>query len=189
MNIGNKKLKANHLYTIAYKMTTLQEINELIEEKKYLQQKLWLEMETRRHAMKEAESEWEAVLKEIRILEDKRMDFHKSEINEEEKAYVIGQLKHLEIVLNQPNVIYIQIHLSEPDYESKTLNIKMTTEFLSEGLHHDVSIWSCKKAIIDLVASCIHVPISESLDTEYQQNYSLFSWNKKDNPITQMFKV
>lgn len=171
-------------------MTTLEEINEKIGEKEREKRNLWVVMGNKQKAFEEAESEWTAMIDEIRELKAKKQMLNEAELTKEEKTYVNEKLKQLEVFLNQPDIVKIQLTVAEPDHESKNLNIRIKTDFETQGLELDVDIWSNRRAVIDRVHSCIHVPLyKEEKETDYRCHSNYYIWTKEEYPNVQMFKL
>lgn len=172
-------------------MATLDELNDQISEKERIQRKLWLEIQDKKKAVADIEQEWECVLEEIRDLEEQKKLLKIYEMNEAEKQYVDEQITRLEQLLNEPNVSAIDFSIAEPDYESKTLTIRIATDFEKEGLKHSVRVWSNRKGVLDRIRSCIHIPPhakvfdDEDLGCAYHNDYY---WTKAEKPDVQMFK-
>lgn len=171
-------------------METLEELNQMIEEKESRKNCLYNEIQEKKEALRqsieELESEWSALIEEVGELRLKAEFLKQGEINEEEKAEVNKKLEHLDLILNQPNVVEVLMIVAEPNYESKNLTIRMKTEFENEGLKLEVSIWSNRKAVINLVKSYIHVPVQ--WQETYYQTADYYSWKKEEKPDIQIFK-
>jgi len=171
-------------------MTTLEELNQTIKEKESRKEGLYNEIQAKKDALRqsieELESEWSSLIEEVGELRLKAEFLKQAEMKEVETAEVNKKLQQLELILNQPDVAEILMIVAEPNYESKTLTIRMRTEFENEGLNHEVSIWSSKKTVIDLVKS--YIQVSAFSQETYYQTAEYYSWKKKEKPDVQMFK-